>query len=542
MHLRIGIEELRAQRVNRKRRGQMRITRNASSACLAGFVLTVAAGGFFAASASEGDVSAANDANPILAQVQDESAATPSADGLSEGIEDADPLPSADTGESSGMRVRLSTVVLGPDEILKCEVFRLDHITRQKVPVKKIDLKLIQDGQEIESAQPLDEENGTFQFSMVKPGIYSMIGFGEGGFTAFSFHVGESLDEEPENAQEDATTTPFEEEKAKGSAARIDMIQTCALDPKDMPMAIQLIRAFVGTSTGRDTGPVEAIEAEMEEPEAAAPTKAPEESLAPTRHPVAAPSGVSHTSLAWHTVQLQPDGNLVGRILTLVPVDQAAKQVQLVAPQDMQVFVLRDGQVVTRASCTEEGVFSIPDLKPEIYSFVAVGTDGFAAMTIDVLPASPEEKEEGEEGTVKSASFRRVAFQIPNLQTIMTIFTTVAPPSVANFIDEIPPVTPPLNQPFTNELPPLITGGGMPGGGGSSGSGSGSGIAPVGAGNSLASSPGGFGGGAFGGGGNPGNRNNNNNQVPEIDPASSGVGLSVLVALLLLMIDLYRPR
>jgi hypothetical protein len=113
---------------------------------------------------------------------------------------------------------------------------------------------------------------------------------------------------------------------------------------------------------------------------------------------------------------------------------------------------------------------------------------------------------------------------------------------VANFIDEIPPVTPPLNQPFTNELPPLITGGGMPGGGGSSGSGSGSGIAPVGAGNSLASSPGGFGGGAFGGGGNPGNRNNNNNQVPEIDPASSGVGLSVLVALLLLMIDLYRPR
>jgi hypothetical protein len=53
------------------------------------------------------------------------------------------------------------------------------------------------------------------------------------------------------------------------------------------------------------------------------------------------------------------------------------------------------------------------------------------------------------------------------------------------------------------------------------------------------SAPGGGGGGGVpgggGGGGVPGG-------IPEIDPASAGVGLSVLIGLMLLLVDLFRPR
>jgi hypothetical protein len=442
--------------------------------------------------------------------------------------EDAAWREAAGPEDELGTRIRTSTILIGSDGILHCRLFRLDHVTRQEIPVKQMDVTLIRDGKEVEKTQP-SEEDGRFQFGPVKPGVYSLIGYGDDGFAAFSFHVDTIPEEEPDEGVQD----PLPEAGAKKKPEPVEMIHSSAIDPGDVPMALQLIRAFVGTSSGDSSGDAEA-DAAMEESEGAGelPLEKPAEGVIPARTFRRNPNAILSTSLSWHTVRLQPEGRLIGRILMLEPDEETG--VRVVPPSDMQVFVLKEGQVVSRASCSPSGNFAIPDVKPDIYSFLAVGRDGFAALTVDVLPA---EKKDEEEGTVKSASFRRVAFlQDDDTPSALTLFTTVVPPAGTNFLQEPPTIIP---QPLANtDLPPLFTGG-PPVGGRSGPSGTGTGINPINSPNSPSANPGGFAGGV--GGGGPGG-GGGGNPIPEIDPASSGVGFSVLIALLLLLVDLYRPR
>ena len=78
-------------------------------------------------------------------------------------------------------------------------------------------------------------------------------------------------------------------------------------------------------------------------------------------------------------VHLQVDGNLKGQLVVL---DAAGKP----TPAQGKVSFLQNGQVVAAAQTDSNGVFQVPGLKPGVYSVLASGPEGFAAMTVQVSP------------------------------------------------------------------------------------------------------------------------------------------------------------
>ncbi len=506
-------------------------------------ILALAVSGLSAQTALQG-TPAIEVANAVVAQEADadpDAPAAPEAAGAEEGqpmYETSDDVSNwleAGSAEELGSRVRTSAVLLAPDGMLHCSLFRLDHVTRQEISVKQMEIKLIQDGKDIETTEP-NPEDGKFQFGPVKPGIYSIIGYGEDGFAAFSFAVDQAPDEDSMEADE---ASAEKKEKQPGDEYQsLNLIHSSALDPQDVPMALQLIRAFVGVGGGgpgaeiEDEAAMEELAVEETEPAAVKPFRK-----------IARDAKIAQSiSLHWHTVRLQPDGLLIGRIMTLVEMNESG-EVQAVPPEDMQVFAIKDGTVAARATCSEKGNFAIPDLKPEIYSFLGVGRDGFVALTIDVLPAEEKDEMEGE-GKVKSASFRRTAFiqnQNQNLNQL-NIFTHIVPPNGVNFLETSNPDTQQNVLGQNTDLPASFLGANSQNGNGNNpSSGNSSGIAPISSPSGPSGNPGGFG-GAGAGGGTTGGDGGTNTGVPEIDPASSGVGLSILIGLLFLLVDLYRPR
>jgi hypothetical protein len=78
-------------------------------------------------------------------------------------------------------------------------------------------------------------------------------------------------------------------------------------------------------------------------------------------------------------VHLQKDGYLRGKLNVL---DSAGRP----SPAKGKVSFLQNGQVVAVAQVDLGGVFQAAGLKPGVYSVIASGPDGFAAMTVQVLP------------------------------------------------------------------------------------------------------------------------------------------------------------
>lgn len=435
----------------------------------------------------------------------------------------------ASSEEELGQQIRSSVIEVGPDGLLQCSLFRIDHETREEILVKQIEVTLLSNGKSVETKTP-DPETGVIEFGPLSRGIYSLIGNGTDGFAAFSFIIDKEEDENAENAEAKPESEGAEDNDVMpAEKPTVQLIHSTTLEPRDTPMALQLIRAFVdgggirGSSEEGETEP----STEEEEMAKSSDEDAPFHKI---RHDAEA---VLSTSIKWHTVQLRPEGMLVGRILLLAEMNEEG-EVKAIPPKDMQVFVIKEGQVISRATCNDRGSFSFPDLAADLYSFVGVGQDGFVALTVDVLPAENPQQEE--EVGVQSASFRRVAFQ--NAPNTLNIFTNPVPPSGTQYISTPIITTPETNPTDAGELPITMFGADTPSGGNPSMGGSSGVISPGGAGGGMTAPPGGFGGGG-GGGGTDGNTQVS---VPEIDPASSGVGLSVLIGLLLLLVDLYRPR
>ncbi len=445
--------------------------------------------------------------------------------------------------DALGTRFRTCTIVIGPDGMIRGTIFRIDESTHEQTPVKQIELLLVQDGETVETTSP-DASDGVFQFGPVKPGIYALIGQGVDGLVAYSFHV-ESIPEENDageevevkadpNADPDAPQAEQPMRLADGSV--IKELHSTAIDPADMPMAMQLIQSFMGLDSS-------------ESPELDAETEAMlEEGDVENEMRTAKPAGsffkgkqhldaIPATSLAWHQMPLQPDGTLIGRVRVLVAPNEEEGKLETRPPEDMRVFLLQHGRVTAQTPCTDKGIFVLPDVQAGIYSFVGVGADGFSVMLVEVLPsAKKEEGEEGqEEGKVKSASLRKVAYQATPTINLPNFDTAVVDPINGQKLQTLP---------FSNQIPQNLTDLGPLFGGDSAGT-----VAGAGTGSQSPGSVGGGGGGLGAGGGGAGGGVPGGgvgggvpNQVPEIDPASSGVGLSVLLGMLLLLIDLYRPR
>jgi hypothetical protein len=86
------------------------------------------------------------------------------------------------------------------------------------------------------------------------------------------------------------------------------------------------------------------------------------------------------------TVSLRVDGNLAGLVTILDAYGHAV-------PVQVTVALVRDGKVVASVRSDDTGAFQFVGLAPGVYSVIASGTEGFAALSIRVVPFDPEAKQ-----------------------------------------------------------------------------------------------------------------------------------------------------
>ncbi len=272
--------------------------------------------------------------------------------------------------------------------------------------------------------------DGVFNASLA-PGVYTLVAYGPSGYAAYGLQV------------VDSTAAIRSASFAAESQLNLQ-VETLAVPPVDYATVYRLARTYV---SGGVPGPV--------------PTRAdgPSDVLPDLPTETALPQ----TNIKHHTVRLEADGSLLGRLKRIHP--QTGDVLRVHA---LNAFLVRNGAVVHQAPVAEDGSLKFSAVAPGVYSFVTAGAEGFSAFSVIVSPAI---------ATANSGNVIAVSMQDGD----SPLTGTPAPPS-----DIIPATDPlaPTGDDLGDAFPPI---GDVPPGAGGGGFGGGSG--------------GGFGGGGAGGGG-----------------------------------------
>jgi hypothetical protein len=177
--------------------------------------------------------------------------------------------------------------------------------------------------------------------------------------------------------------------------------------------------------------------------------------------PKADPLGKNRKVTSSHQVMLDSNGTLVGRL---------GKASAAVDMSKMTVFIMKDGEEVSRGRVAADGSFAISGLTPSCYGLVAAGEQGFAAVGFCAVNRA-----------VASTKSSREIFVAQNAQAPSSLNIEVADPVVSETPTEVVYAEEPeLLEPVG--MAPGMGGGGFGGGsfgGGGAGGGSGLGLGGI---------------------------------------------------------------
>ncbi|MCA9050334.1 MAG: hypothetical protein KDA89_16475, partial [Planctomycetaceae bacterium] len=322
-------------------------------------------------------------------------------------------------------------VTLDGDGGFTGQVYALSRPEGDKVSAPYMNVRLVHNG--AVAGRAVTNEEGSFSLTGMEPGIYGLLVYGESGLLLYSLRLLPAGNHTPVSVEAVAG--------AAGEAIRL-LLGSAIVSGRDIEVARALILSELTDMDRRFST-------------AASPKESGE-------YPFG--TGPTSTSLGHHQIRLQADGSLMGEINVLDP--RTGRHREIV---DMTVHYIRDGELIASTPVENDGAFRTNGLTPGIYGFVATGTDGVLAMSIDVLGSVAVSQSEGHGDYVLTST------QVP-------LTLVVCPVS-------------PLN--FNRANAPLLTDGyfsGSPGAGGP-------GMAAGGPGFPGGFGPGGFGPGGFGPGG-----------------------------------------
>ena len=226
---------------------------------------------------------------------------------------------------------------------------RLSSLSRpggNMIPAAGVLVRIVQDGVQVASA--VTDPEGAFSFSGLSEGVVGLIAKGDDALLLMGLHL---ISAEPTIA--DATLV-----KLETATLQLDMNSAVVSGP-DLPVATDLI---FNNLPDRDQPFVGDLREEERKP--------------------GFRDGVASTALVHHQVQLEPDGSLAGQVELLDPDTGGYREVV-----DLTVHFIRDGAHVTSTKPTPDGGFSVAGLSVGTYSVVTTGSDGTAALGIDVIGA-----------------------------------------------------------------------------------------------------------------------------------------------------------
>jgi len=265
----------------------------------------------------------------------------------------------------------------------------LDSETAEASPIGFLTVTLMEKGQQISKAKT--DKEGRFVLEAVEPGIYTLLAYGKSGFLAYGVNVLPRLEELDLD----------------------DEVNLNAQNSDRTPLSVKQRQAMY---VSHFKLPVNAVVAEELKIDAAA---VPPEFTALrniSQNYLSASSafsvnadkddlkGIAKANLTPGGFQfsLSPDGHFHGRLQPIAT--EGGKPAKL---SDMNLFLIQDDVEILRVAAEENGQFLMNDVEPGVYSLIAAGEDGFAALSLELVSA--EEDAEAGGGDANAGNIRRDA-------------------------------------------------------------------------------------------------------------------------------------
>lgn len=422
-----------------------------------------------------------------------------------------------DAADALEKSLRNYRIRLAQDGFLSGRIHVVDPQTGTAAPLTDLTLSFVQNGKEVARSQP--DQEGVFEVRGLKPGVYSLVGAGPGGYIAYGLQALPPVGV-PEPKVEARTVSgpgvvPVRPAFFQEVVERLQ-IDSLAVPPRDYATVARLMRSYIpatilsaqpGGELPKLAQPAERREQDQESPDPNA------------DDPVS-------TVLQRHSVQIRSDGSLVGRTRRIHP--ETGKPTRL---RRLNVFLVRDNAIVAQAPVTETGTFTFRSVAPGLYSFVAAGLEGFAAFSVQAVAADRKT------GFVPQTLIVPVALED---QSLLPLDGTLVPPEDVSYVsgrlsdvsgEQVASINSDPMAPGSGSKTDVTTGHGS--GSGSFGNSTTTGL------NSPVTGAGGGGGGYPGGGGGGGGRGvgTTRDEVPEIDPQSAAAAIALILGTLLLLLD-----
>ncbi len=253
-----------------------------------------------------------------------------------------------------GERLRSHIVRLNGIETVKGSVNTIEGATGELKGVKGGGIRFVRNGQIRKTVMP--KPDGSFSVDGLDPGVYSVIAAGPEGFFAWSIDVRGGSYELTKNPS--AKRTGFSKPVTRATVN----VQTAAVPKRDFAQVRTLMRNYLPSEEstsyidGNDVPP----DMRNEPPSTAE----------------------AATSLKHHEIRLTADGRFLGRVRRLQP--DSGRDLRI---HQLNVYLIKEDQTVAQQAVAQNGTFAFVGVKPGVYSMVAVGRDGFLALSVDVLKA-----------------------------------------------------------------------------------------------------------------------------------------------------------
>jgi hypothetical protein len=279
-----------------------------------------------------------------------------------------------------GQRLRSHRVRLNADGVLEGKLSAFDPASGDFLALRKAAVNFLRGDSVAQRAEP--DESGVFTVRGLEPSVYSLVAAGEDGFLAYTIQVMGPAAAGPGGRAAATGSSRFRPVMLQEVEAVLT-VDSLAVPPTSFNALKRLIRLYI---------PEMAPTAELIEPpaeEIPAEARAFETDQDNAAEKVVPPGGLpddaapeAATTIRQHTVHLQPDGRLIGRVRRIH--QESGRPLRV---RRLNVFMIQDDKVVGQSNVNELGMFEFPDFKPGFYSLVAAGMEGFAAFGIQVEAA-----------------------------------------------------------------------------------------------------------------------------------------------------------
>lgn len=285
------------------------------------------------------------------------------------------------------------------DGNLEGRISALDTETAEAAPIGFLTVTLMKQGQELSKAKT--DKEGRFVLEKVEAGVYTLLAFGKNGFLAYGVHVLPrleelDLDEEMELNVRNSNRTPLNVKQRQAwyvshfnlpsNAVVAEELQIdAAAVPPEFTALEKISRNYLSASSALsilvDKGDLK---------------------------------GIAKANLTSGGFQfpLSPDGHFHGRLQPIATEDGRPTKLS-----DMNLFLIQDDVEILRVAAEENGDFRMNDVDPGVYSLIAAGEDGFAALSLELVAAQDSEngvEENAGNARLEPNAFRRVSTAAAN--------------------------------------------------------------------------------------------------------------------------------